>query len=81
MSLIIESHECTLSAVVRPDVSYEPGEEFHGRVHVWQCTHVNLDGVPCGTVVTGYALPYCGAKTHVTTSEAVTRWMQKTKVD
>ena len=64
MSTVVEYHTCTVEAVVNPSQESPWG--------TYRCTHHNLDGTHCQAIVTGHNMPYFGASSHVTSSEAIT---------
>lgn len=67
MSVVIEYHECKMIEVISERVLVAA---------TWKCTHLNLDGQPCQTMVHGYGRVGFPAAPHVTTSEAITSWFE-----
>lgn len=63
VSVVVEHHTCTLEMVITPGEKSPWG--------MYRCTHHNLDGTHCQVLVTGHNLPYSGAGSHVTSSEAI----------
>ena len=75
MSTIVEYHTCTMKAVIPSS----PDQEFLSPWGIYRCTHYNLDGTHCQAMVTGHNMPYFAAGSHVTSSEAITAWLNKDK--
>lgn len=70
MSIIVEYHECRMVVVI-PERVLVPS--------TWKCTHVNMDGIKCQTMVTGYGRVGLPVSSHMTSSEAITAWFNKDK--